>query len=291
MLHSMTGYGKANGVFNGKSVTVELRSLNGKFLDINVRIPYTYKSKEVSLRQWLNKKLYRGKVDFNMGVEYLTGQSTSKLNIPLIKSYFSQLSTLTNDLGVNQSEWLSVLMRLPDVTVSDRSDISDEEWQNILGLAKEAIDKFMEFREKEGTSIQKDFEEQVALILEHLEMVETLAPQRIDAVRERLLQAFKELKNTVSGNENRFEQELIFYIEKLDINEEIVRLRTHCKHFLQTMQNKRIAKGKKLGFIAQEMGREINTMGAKANNAAIQTNVIQMKNALEKIKEQVLNVV
>jgi uncharacterized protein (TIGR00255 family) len=254
-------------------------------------MPYAYKSREVPLRQWLNKQLYRGKVDFNMGVEHLTGQSTSKLNMPLIKSYYAQLNTLTHELGIEQSEWLSVLMRLPDVTVNDKSDISDEEWQNILGLAKDAIAKFMQFRQAEGTSIQQDFEAQVQLILAHLVDVETLAPQRIDAVRERLLQAFKELKNTVTVNENRFEQELIFYIEKLDINEEIVRLRTHCQHFIKTMHNKKIAKGKKLGFIAQEMGREINTMGAKANNAAIQTHVIQMKNALEKIKEQVLNVV
>jgi len=287
----MTGYGKATATLQKRVVTVEIKALNSKYLDLYVRMPQLYRAKELVLRQSLTKKLVRGKVELNINVEELGEQSSCKLNVVLIKQYYTQLKEAMAELNVENEQLMNAVMRLPDVTMSEKNDADEQEWEQVMNLVEEALIKFNGFREQEGSALEKDFVSNVNSITEFLAQIEKAAPERIETIKLRIEQQLNEFKERIKVDVNRFEQEVLYYIEKLDVNEEVVRLKSHCKQFLQELKNNKTTKGKKLGFIAQEIGREINTIGSKANNAEIQNYVVKMKNELEKIKEQVLNIV
>lgn len=283
----MTGFGKAQINIPGKSITIEIKSLNSKQQDLSVRMPGVYKSKEMKLRNRIIQSLSRGKIEFSMYVD-MTGESSNyKVNLPLVQAYFDQLKPVIGSDEMTP-EVLSTIMRLPDVMNSGKEEVSDEEWASISEGVEEALKNINQFRSDEGASLEKDMLERVASIEAGLEKVIECDVIRIQKIKDRLQTAISEIKDELV-DKNRFEQELIFYLEKLDINEEKVRLKQHCTYFRETIQNEG-SKGKKLGFISQEMGREINTTGSKANDADIQKIVVVMKDDLEKIKEQVLNV-
>ena len=287
MVQSMTGFGKAQISIPGKSISIEIKSLNSKQQDLSVRMPGVYKSKEMQLRNRIIKSLSRGKIEFSMYVESTNKVSSSKVNLALVKVYHEQLKSI---LGTDEltPEVLSTIMRFPDVMNSEKEEISDEEWSNILIGVDEALININQFRSDEGASLEKDMIERITSIEKGLEDVIKCDLRRIQNIKDRLHNAISEIQENLV-DKNRFEQELIYYLEKLDINEEKVRLKQHCVYFKQTIENEG-SMGKKLGFISQEMGREINTTGSKANDADIQKIVVVMKDDLEKIKEQVLNV-
>ena len=287
MVQSMTGFGKAQISIPGKSISIEIKSLNSKQQDLSVRMPGVYKSKEMQLRNRIIKSLSRGKIEFSMYVESTNKVSSSKVNLALVKVYHEQLKSI---LGTDEltPEVLSTIMRFPDVMNSEKEEISDEEWSNILIGVDEALININQFRSDEGASLEKDMIERITSIEKGLEDVIKCDVKRIQNIKDRLHNAISEIQENLV-DKNRFEQELIYYLEKLDINEEKVRLKQHCVYFKQTIENEG-SMGKKLGFISQEMGREINTTGSKANDADIQKIVVVMKDDLEKIKEQVLNV-
>lgn len=283
----MTGFGKAQISIPGKSISIEIKSLNSKQQDLSVRMPGVYKSKEMQLRNRIIKSLSRGKIEFSMYVESTNKVSSSKVNLALVKVYHEQLKSI---LGTDEltPEVLSTIMRFPDVMNSEKEEISDDEWSNILIGVDEALININQFRSDEGASLEKDMIERITSIEKGLEDVIKCDVKRIQNIKDRLHNAISEIQENLV-DKNRFEQELIYYLEKLDINEEKVRLKQHCVYFKQTIENEG-SMGKKLGFISQEMGREINTTGSKANDADIQKIVVVMKDDLEKIKEQVLNV-
>ena len=287
MVQSMTGFGKAQISIPGKSISIEIKSLNSKQQDLSVRMPGVYKSKEMQLRNRIIKSLSRGKIEFSMYVESTNKVSSSKVNLALVKVYHEQLKSI---LGTDEltPEVLSTIMRFPDVMNSEKEEISDDEWSNILIGVDEALTNINQFRSDEGASLEKDMIERITSIEKGLEDVIKCDVRRIQNIKDRLHNAISEIQENLV-DKNRFEQELIYYLEKLDINEEKVRLKQHCVYFKQTIENEG-SMGKKLGFISQEMGREINTTGSKANDADIQKIVVVMKDDLEKIKEQVLNV-
>jgi len=287
MVQSMTGFGKAQISIPGKSISIEIKSLNSKQQDLSVRMPGVYKSKEMQLRNRIIKSLSRGKIEFSMYVESTNKVSSSKVNLALVKVYHEQLKSI---LGTDEltPEVLSTIMRFPDVMNSEKEEISDDEWSNILIGVDEALININQFRSDEGASLEKDMIERITSIEKGLEDVIKCDVRRIQNIKDRLHNAISEIQENLV-DKNRFEQELIYYLEKLDINEEKVRLKQHCVYFKQTIENEG-SMGKKLGFISQEMGREINTTGSKANDADIQKIVVVMKDDLEKIKEQVLNV-
>jgi len=287
MVQSMTGFGKAQISIPGKSISIEIKSLNSKQQDLSVRMPGVYKSKEMQLRNRIIKSLSRGKIEFSMYVESTNKVSSSKVNLALVKVYHEQLKSI---LGTDEltPEVLSTIMRFPDVMNSEKEEISDDEWSNILVGVDEALTNINQFRSDEGASLEKDMIERITSIEKGLEDVIKCDVRRIQNIKDRLHNAISEIQENLV-DKNRFEQELIYYLEKLDINEEKVRLKQHCVYFKQTIENEG-SMGKKLGFISQEMGREINTTGSKANDADIQKIVVVMKDDLEKIKEQVLNV-
>ena len=278
----MTGYGKAEVQLENKKVTIEIRSLNSKNLDINARFPTLYKEKEMEVRKWLSGQLLRGKIDLVIFVETTGEETYTRINKGVVESYLEQLEGIRKEADI-----LSIAMRLPDVLKTEREELDEEEWQKIEGGITEAIKQLNAFRSSEGNELKRDFEHRVAVLEEKLEEVISIDPERLDAVRTRLDKAIQDLKSDV--DENRFEQELIYYLEKLDITEEKVRLNKHLSYFLYSL-NEKDSNGKKLGFISQEMGREINTIGSKANFAPMQKVVVEMKDELEKIKEQLLNV-
>ena len=285
MIQSMTGYGKSVLQLPSKKVTVELKSLNSKNLDMNTRIPSYYKEKELPLRTMVAKALGRGKVDVSLYVE-ITGEETSTtINTVIVKGYIDQLKKIS-DNG-SDIDFLNMAMQLPDATRAEREEIDDSEWQAIESHVKIAIEAIQNYRKDEGEALAKDFEMRVSNIQNLLEQTKAIDPERMEAVKERLQKAVSDLKEAV--DENRFEQELIYYLEKYDINEEVVRLQNHLNYFITTLKTPE-SNGKKLGFIAQEMGREINTIGSKSNYAPMQKLVVQMKDELEKVKEQMLNV-
>lgn len=287
MVQSMTGFGKAQVSIPGKNISIEIKSLNSKQQDFSVRMPGLYKSKEMAIRKMLQKALFRGKVECNINVE-LTGENANyKINTELVKSYFEQLKPL---LGTDEitPETLSTLMRMPDVMNSGKEEIDPNEWKTLEAGIAEALNNIVGFRKDEGKSLEEDLLGRVDAIENGLEEVKDFDTERVANLKKRLNESISEIKEDLI-DKNRFEQELIYYLEKLDINEEKVRLTQHCKYFRETIA-KEGEKGKKLGFISQEMGREINTMGSKANDAQIQKTVVLMKDSLEKIKEQVLNV-
>ena len=282
-MQSMTGFGKAETTFEDKKITLEIRSLNSKNLDLNTRLPSFYKEMEAEFRKKIIGTLNRGKVDLALFYEANASESASEINIPVVQAYMKQLASF----DLEESEKLKIVIRLPDTLKAERESISTNEKKALLSLADEVLQKITNFRQQEGESLQQDILERITKIGQFLETVKTVESQRIKKVRERLQNSLDELE--VKVDENRFEQELIYYLEKFDITEEKVRLENHLSYFKE-IANTGYAQGKKLGFVAQEIGREINTIGSKANDAALQKIVVQMKDELEKIKEQLLNV-
>jgi uncharacterized protein (TIGR00255 family) len=286
----MTGFGKAEFEVNNKKFTIEIKSLNSKQIDINTRIPALYREKDIEIRKVLTEKLERGKVDFNIYVENHGDDSNSKINEPILKSYFEHLKKISADLNLPADQsTLHAVMRLPDVVKTDYETLDEQEWETILGNILSALEHIDKFRVQEGAALQNDISGNVASIRNLLEQIQPFEAQRVESLKNRLTESLDSLKLNGSVDENRFEQELIFYLEKLDINEEKVRLANHCEYFFETLDEK-ISNGKKLGFISQELGREINTIGSKANEKNIQRIVVQMKDHLERVKEQLLNV-
>lgn len=291
MLFSMTGYGKAVGSLPDKVLTVEIRSLNSKNFDVSVRLPQLYRSKELMLRKMLSRKLHRGKTDVYFTIEDLAGIQSYKVNKQVIKSYFRELADLSDELQLPKDDLMSVIMRIPDILTTAKVDVGEEEWTEVMKIVEEALTNFLEFRRMEGNITEVDLRHRVENIQANLSEIVQIVPERLKIIKERVQNSLNEIVGREKVDMNRFEQELIYYLEKLDINEEVVRLKSHCIHFLKELKIEKATKGKKLSFIAQEMGREINTIGSKANHAKIQTFVIQMKDDLEKIKEQLLNIV
>ncbi len=284
MIHSMTGYGKSVLQLPTKKLTIELKSLNSKNLDINSRMPSIYREKELAIRKLLANELLRGKIDFSIYVETTAEDTSTQINTPVVKQYIQQLSQVVNGDDI---ELLKMAVRFPDALNTVREEINENEWQLIEAEIKKAIDDLNDHRLDEGKVLESDFRNRVNTIDTILEEVVKMDPERVQGVRERLHKSVEELKDKF--DENRFEQELIFYIEKLDITEEKVRLKNHLNYFIECL-NSSDSNGKKLGFISQEIGREINTIGSKSNYAPMQQLVVQMKDELEKIKEQLLNV-
>lgn len=284
MVLSMTGFGRAEGVFEGKKLTIDIKSLNSKTFDLNIKVPIRYKEKEFDIRKLLNDKLLRGKVDCYINCENLEDSNDVNINKEIVKSYMTQLGEISP--GANAIDYLQMAVRMPEAISNKTVDLSDEEWNFLLKIVNEAISKFLEFRTTEGSILQDELGKNVKSIEAKLSQVPQYEEERISAVRERYQNTLKEFENV---DETRFYQEMAYYTEKLDISEEKVRLSQHLKYYLDVMKNEDF-NGKKLGFISQEMGREINTLGSKANHAAIQKLVVEMKDDLEKIKEQTLNV-
>lgn len=290
-MKSMTGYGKVTKSRNGKNIEVEIRSLNSKTLDVHTKLPLALNSKDLDIRAMIAAGLERGKVDLNITLTTDATEDNLRINEQLLEAYFRKTVEIARKFGVeiDQSLLLTTLLRFPDVQKVEQEEEIEDEWALTREAVEESIKQLNEFRIQEGQNLKNDFIKRVNLILSYLDEVEPLANARVGIIRERILQRFEELKGTVDVDSNRLEQELIFYIEKLDITEEKVRLRNHCRYFIENIDADE-STGKKLGFIAQEMGREINTLGSKANDAEIQKIVVKMKDELEKIKEQVLNI-
>ncbi|WP_091428986.1 YicC/YloC family endoribonuclease [Flavobacterium degerlachei] len=285
MIQSMTGFGKASLQLPTKKITIEVKSLNSKGLDLNVRMPSLYREMELGLRNQLAVKLERGKVDFSIFIESTAEQTSTKVNAPIVKGYIKQLREIYAD--ADETELMKMAVRMPDALKVERDEIDENDWVQIQVVIEEAVQNILTFRKDEGMSLEKEFQLRIGNIRQYMTEALALDPERVQAIKDRLQTAIAELK--VNVDENRFEQELIYYLEKLDITEEKVRLTNHLDYFLETI-NGNEANGRKLGFITQEMGREINTMGSKSNHAQMQKLVVQMKDELEKIKEQVLNV-
>jgi uncharacterized protein (TIGR00255 family) len=289
MIKSMTGFGKSECELPNKKITIEIKSLNSKQLDINSRLPSTYKAKDIEIRKLISTKLTRGKVEFNLYCEQLGEESNAIINKDIVKNYHQQLQSIYNDLDIEMSERaIETIMRLPDTIKINHEELDEEEWKHIIENIKVAILNLDEFRIQEGKALEKDILSQINSIISLKNKITPFEKERIERIKLKITDALKDIQNNVQNDPNRFEQELIFYIEKLDINEEKVRLENHCSYFLETLTEDN--SGKKLGFIAQEIGREINTIGSKANHTEIQKLVIRMKDSLEKIKEQMLNV-
>ncbi len=284
MIQSMTGFGKSLLQLPAKKITVEIKSLNSKTLDLNARIPGQYREKELHLRNIIANSLTRGKVDFSLYVEVTAGETTSVVNPAVVKNYIQQLKEIVDG---DETELLKMAVRMPDALKTEREEIEENEFASIEEAVRSALEEINQFRTDEGKALETELELRVSNIENLLEDIIAMDPDRIQAVRERLRKGVADLKENV--DENRFEQELVFYIEKFDITEEKVRLDNHLSYFKETL-NSEDSNGRKLAFISQEMGREINTIGSKSNYAPMQQLVVQMKDELEKVKEQLLNV-
>lgn len=285
MIQSMTGFGKASLQLPTKKITVEIKSLNSKGLDLNTRMPSVFREMELGLRNQISQRLERGKVDFSLYVEVTGEETTSKINVPIVKGYINQMKAVIPN--ADETELMKMAVRMPDALKTERDEIDENEWKQIQTVIDEALENIANFRKDEGASLEKEFQLRISNINNLMNEAVSYDAERVETVKTRLRTALDELK--VNVDENRFEQELIFYLEKYDITEEKVRLGNHLNYFLETL-NGTEANGRKLGFITQEMGREINTMGSKSNHAEMQKLVVMMKDELEKIKEQVLNV-
>lgn len=291
MIQSMTGYGKATAELPDKKINVEIKSLNSKAMDLSTRIAPAYREKEMEIRNEISKALERGKVDFSMWIEKKEGaENDTPINQSVVEGYYKQIQTISDNLAIPvPADWFQTLLRLPDVmTKTEVQEVSEEEWKVVHETILEAIRQLVEFRKQEGTALEKKFREKINNITTLLEAVAPYEKERVEKVKERITDALEKTLS-IDYDKNRLEQELIYYIEKLDVNEEKQRLGNHLKYFISTLENGS-GQGKKLGFIAQEMGREINTLGSKSNHAEMQKIVVQMKDELEQIKEQVLNV-
>ncbi|GFH85534.1 MULTISPECIES: YicC/YloC family endoribonuclease [Bacteroides] len=292
MIQSMTGYGKATAELPDKKINVEIKSLNSKAMDLSTRIAPAYREKEIEIRNEISKVLERGKVDFSLWIEKKEGADAIPVNKAILENYYLQLDSICNELGIPRPEpgdWLQVLLRMPDVmSKTEIQELSEEEWNTVHATVLEAVGHLVDFRKQEGAALEKKFREKIENIHSLLEKITPYEKERVEKVKERITDALEKTLS-VDYDKNRLEQELIYYIEKLDVNEEKQRLGNHLKYFISTMESGN-GQGKKLGFIAQEMGREINTLGSKSNHAEMQKIVVQMKDELEQIKEQVLNV-
>ncbi|MBO7054679.1 MAG: YicC family protein [Bacteroidales bacterium] len=290
MIQSMTGYGRFVAELPEKNVVIEIKSLNSKQLDLNSRIASVYRDKELEIRNYISSQLVRGKVDVIVTSESKDGVGERKIQDGLVKSYFEKFNQLAQELGVSNVPALELALKMPDVWASDNQSLaSDEEWDKVKQTLEKATSNIVMYRRHEGEALDKDLRRNIQTISDLLASIEPFEKARVGKIREKIEAALQEFIESDKIDKNRLEQEMIFYLEKLDINEEKVRLAQHCKYFIDTMDNEEYA-GKKLNFIAQEMGREINTMGSKSNDADMQRIVVQMKDNLEKIKEQVLNV-
>ncbi|WP_037458207.1 YicC/YloC family endoribonuclease [Sphingobacterium paucimobilis] len=290
MIKSMTGYGVGSHENAKVKYTVEIKSLNSKFLELGIRLPKAVSDKELTLRGECSKLIERGKVNVLISSEYADQTAkASSINRELLKKYYNQLKDIAAQLGEDQTGLFNLALSMPEVIANNEDEVDEEEGKVLLNAFYQAVESFTGFRMDEGKVLKNDLEKRVALILDYLGQVEAVEGDRIPLIRERLSQYMDEAVGKENIDKNRFEQEIIFYIDKLDITEEKVRLRSHCNYFLEAL-NAADSNGKKLGFISQEMGREINTLGSKANNANIQQIVVRMKEELEKIKEQLLNV-
>jgi len=284
MILSMTGFGRAETVYEGKKITVDIKSLNSKNFDLNVKTPLRYKEKEFEIRKLLNDKILRGKVDCYINCESLEDNNDVKINQDIVKNYIEQLRAVASDAP--DFEYLKMAVRMPDVLSTKNSELDEDEWKSLLAVVQDSVSKFIEFRQTEGNNLSDEIEKIVQNIEYNLGQVAQYEEERIQPIKDRYQAALKNFENI---DETRYYQEMVYFVEKLDISEEKVRLSQHIKYYLEVMRNEDF-NGKKLGFIAQEMGREINTLGSKANHSEIQKLVVEMKDDLEKIKEQTLNV-
>ena len=286
----MTGYGKAVAVFNGKKINVEIKSLNSKALDLSTRIAPLYQEKEMEIRAMIAAALERGKVDFSLWIDKDELSTATPINAGVLENYYKQILTISTERNIPlPTDWFATLLRLPDVmTKTETEELSEEEWTIVRQTVSEAIQKLVDFRKQEGAALYKKFSEKIDNIAALLASIEPYEKSRTEKIRQRIIDGLNSIPE-VEYDRNRLEQEMIYYIEKLDINEEKQRLKNHLNYFRETMDNGH-GQGKKLGFIAQEMGREINTTGSKSNQAEMQNIVVKMKDELEQIKEQVLNV-
>ncbi len=286
----MTGFGKATVAYKEKKINVEVKSLNSKALDLSTRITPLYREKEMEIRQFIAKNLERGKIDFSIWIEKDVVADATPINMALVENYYQQIKKISAQTGIPEpADWYATLLRLPDVTTkTDVEELTDEEWKAALQAIDEAVNHLIEFRRQEGAALQKKFTEKVDNIQALLASIEPYEKSRVEKIKTNIVNGLQQIPN-VEYDKNRLEQELIYYIEKLDISEEKQRLSNHLKYFRETMNEEGHGVGKKLGFIAQEMGREINTTGSKSNQAEMQNIVVKMKDELEQIKEQVLN--
>ena len=285
MIQSMTGFGKATLQLPTKKITVEIKSLNSKGLDLNTRMPSVFREMELGLRNQISARLERGKIDFSLYVEITGVETSSKINVPIVRGYINQMKAMIPN--ADETELMKMAVRMPDALKIERDEIDENEWKKIQTVIDEALENIAQFRKDEGVSLEREFLHRIANIMALMNNAVSYDAERVETVKTRLRNALDELKENV--DENRFEQELIFYLEKYDITEEKVRLENHLNYFIETIAGTE-ANGRKLGFITQEMGREINTMGSKSNHTEMQKLVVMMKDELEKIKEQVLNV-
>lgn len=286
----MTGFGKATCEFGNKKIVVEIKSLNSKQLDVSTRVSGLYREKDIEIRNELSQKLERGKIDLALYVDNSGKESVTQINQSVIESYYQQIKTLSQNIGIEvPSNWFEVLLRLPDTMKTEMVELDDNEWVEIRKAIAMAIEQLSNFRTQEGKSLEAVFVNKIQHISQLLEDIAPFETERIEKIKTRLEENLASLSEKIDYDKNRLEQELIFYIEKLDVNEEKVRLSNHLSYFIETMRNEQ-SPGKKLGFIAQEIGREINTLGSKSNNSEMQKIVVIMKDDLEQIKEQVLNV-
>ncbi|WP_395060950.1 YicC/YloC family endoribonuclease [Flavobacterium sp.] len=285
MIQSMTGFGKASLQLPTKKITVEIKSLNSKGLDLNTRMPSVFREMELGLRNQLSQKLERGKIDFSLYVEITGEETSSKINVPIIRGYINQMKAVIPN--ADETELMKMAVRMPDALKTERDEIDENDWKEIQTVIDQSLENMMQFRRDEGVALEKEFLHRIANIMTLMNKAVAYDAERIETVKTRLKTALDELEANV--DQNRFEQELIFYLEKYDITEEKVRLENHLNYFIETLAGTE-ANGRKLGFITQEMGREINTMGSKSNHSEMQKLVVMMKDELEKIKEQVLNV-
>lgn len=291
MLYSMTGYGRATGTFGNKNISFEARSLNSKTTDIKLKLPQLYKQKEIDFRKIVKQLASRGKIELLLEVQSDGEVQGQGINGPLYKAFVKQLMSLNEELGLSQGDITGAVLRIPNVVESKSEAISEEEMSAVVDIMKAALVKMIDFRQTEGASIEDDFRLRIGTIEASLKAIPPHEEERIKRVRERLRQNLNDFVNRDKVDENRFEQEIVFYLEKMDLNEEKVRLEQHCKYFIEQLDNvDNVEKGRKLNFISQEIGREINTIGSKANHHEIQKLVVKMKDELEKIKEQCANV-
>ena len=289
MIQSMTGFGKVVVELPTKKVTIEIKALNSKQLDFFTRIPSIYREKEMEIRSALSQTLERGKIEFIINVEYLGMDMDVRINASMVESYKKQIEAIADSLNISKpTEWFPTLLRLPDVIKTEIAEVGEEEWNRVFQAINEAIGRLCEFRLQEGKMLSQLFEQKISNITELLKQIEPFEKERLEKVKSRITDNLLKIPD-VQVDSNRLEQEMIYYIERLDINEEKIRLINHLNYFIETLNSGR-GQGKKLGFIAQEIGREINTMGSKSNHAEMQQIVVQMKDELEQIKEQVLNV-
>ena len=290
MIKSMTGYGKAIAETPQRKITIEIKSLNSKQLDLNTKLPWLFKEKEPEIRNLISQKLDRGKIDFSIYFDMIDDESVTVINKAAVRNYYNQFSEIASELKIDLDDQIfSAIMKLPDTMKTEKPELPDGEWELVKAQIIESVSMLDLYRTEEGNSIMLDMKKCIGKILGFLETAGTFEEARITRIREKLTALLEEHVGSENVDKNRFEQELIFYLEKYDINEEKVRLRTHCDYFIETM-NSPAPNGKLLNFIAQEIGREINTIGSKANDASIQKQVVMMKDELEKIKEQTLNV-